>query len=113
MRLDVAWTRVQQQAQESHRYEASLKLVLDGKQIFRSFDAHQSLVLPAAPQLLTRETQVQARAALRLEQIRERCVPARSLRGACEGDRPLSDPIPRRCVLSRSSKLGAVVSSHR
>jgi hypothetical protein len=78
MRLDVAWTRVQQQAQESHRYEASLKLVLDGKQIFRSFDAHQSLVLPAAPQLLTRETQVQARAALRLEQIRERCVPARS-----------------------------------
>jgi hypothetical protein len=48
--------------------------VLDGKAIFNAFDRRLALVLPDSPKLLTKEADAQARAALRLEEIREKCV---------------------------------------
>jgi hypothetical protein len=61
-----------QDAPENHRYESSPRTVLDGKAIFNSFDKVPALVLPETPKLLTKESDAQARAALRLEQIREK-----------------------------------------
>ena len=51
--------------------------MLDGKAIFNAFDRRLALVLPDSPKLLTKEADAQARAALRLEEIREKCVRTR------------------------------------